>query len=390
MALPITWYLFKRCTQSSDPFSPELNSHSRRYQAIKAVSLVVFGLTLTACYGISAAFHGVKVSGEPLQRLQRLDHIGIYLLIAGTYTPVAWGLMRGSWWWGTLTTVWTVALVCAARVWCGGMMPIWVSTLTYLAMGWAALFCYFELAQAFSHRTLMPLPLGGIFYSVGAVLNLTKWPALVPGVFAAHEIFHFLVIAGSACHIFFMHQVVIPSPRPPLSRGDLASSNHRPSAPISQGRDDRARPPASFLERNSRQNRKCVLDFLRHSGHQNGPAENATNPAVHPCHHSPVDASQFWERFAMNPRRPVERETSNSSPLQIYLHDINSTPLLSAQEERALAELVAMGDPLARAHGQGESPAGGEYRTRLSRQRFKFRGFDRRGESGADAGCRGI
>ena len=119
--------------------------------------------------------------------------------------------MRGTWWWGTLTTVWTLALVCATRVWCSGVMPIWASTLIYLMMGWGALFCYFELARTYSHRTLSPLPLGGMFYSVGAVLNLARWPVFLPGVFAAHELFHLFVIAGSACHVFFMIKVVVPA-----------------------------------------------------------------------------------------------------------------------------------------------------------------------------------
>ena len=111
-------------------------------------------------------------------------------------------------------------------------MPMWVSTLTYLIMGWGALFCYFELARTHSHRTLLPLPLGGIFYSVGAVLNLARWPALFPGVFAAHELFHFLVIAGSACHIFFMIDVVIPSPEPAaaLERTKPPRSSLEPTA----------------------------------------------------------------------------------------------------------------------------------------------------------------
>jgi hemolysin III len=164
------------------------------------------------CYGVSAAFHGMRLSGDALYRLQRLDHVGIYLLIAGTYTPVAWALMRRSWSRGTLTTVWTVALLCAFRVWRGGVMPNWLSTPVYLAMGWGALFCYFELAKTYSHSTLLPLPLGGVFYSVGAVFNLMRWPVILPGVFGAHELLHFLVIAGSSCHIFFMVKVVVPSP----------------------------------------------------------------------------------------------------------------------------------------------------------------------------------
>jgi len=214
LALPVTWALWKKCAGTNNCGNPGQASRSLPYQGMKALCLLVFGISLILCYGMSAVFHAVQLSGEPLVRLQRLDHMGIYLLIAGTYTPVAWSLMRGSWWWGTLTTVWTVAFICAARVWCGSVMPMWVSTLTYLAMGWGALFCYFELAKTYSHRTLLPLPLGGMFYSVGAVLNLAKWPALFPGVFAAHELFHFFVIAGSACHIFFMHDVVVPSPEP--------------------------------------------------------------------------------------------------------------------------------------------------------------------------------
>jgi hemolysin III len=185
-----------------------------RHHQLKALSLLIFGICLTFCYTASALFHAVPFHGEPLSWLQRLDHIGIYLLIAGTYTPVAWALLRGTWLWGTLTTVWTIASVCAARVWCGGVFPIWVSTLIYLAMGWGSLVCYRELARTYSHRALLPMPLGGVFYSVGAVFNLARWPVLSPGVFAAHELFHFFVIAGSACHIFFMLTVVVPAPGP--------------------------------------------------------------------------------------------------------------------------------------------------------------------------------
>ena len=86
-------------------------------------------------------------------------------------------------------------------------------------MGWGSLFCYRELARTYSHRTLLPLPLGGIFYSVGAVINLAEVAgASAPGVFASHELFHLFVIAGSACHVYFMLQVVIPAPWPRPSR----------------------------------------------------------------------------------------------------------------------------------------------------------------------------
>jgi hemolysin III len=236
LALPVTWVLWKRCRELGNPEGQEPQWSSSHFQRIKALCMLIFGITLIICYGVSAAFHGVRLSDEALYRLQRLDHVGIYLLIAGTYTPVAWALMRGSWSWGTLTTVWTVALLCSFRVWRGGVMPIWVSTPVYLTLGWGALFCYFELAKTYSHSTLLPLPLGGVFYSIGAVLNLMRWPVLLPGVFGAHELLHFLVIAGSTCHIFFMVKVVVPSPasaRLPVrvnpSRPDLRAHHDRAS-----------------------------------------------------------------------------------------------------------------------------------------------------------------
>ena len=237
LALPVTWFLWKRCLAAHDGCDMKSLPSRARYQRIKAICLVVFGLTLTLCYGTSAAFHGARVSGEPLTTLERLDHVGIYLLIAGTYTPIAWGLMRGPWLWGTLTAAWTTALVCATRVWCGSMLPMWLSTSTYLIMGWGALFCYNELARTHSHRKLLLLPLGGLFYSVGAAINLLHWPAPVPGVFAAHETFHFFVIAGTTCHVLFMLGVVIPSPEPAslAIRADLRQlSGWRPLSLLAQ------------------------------------------------------------------------------------------------------------------------------------------------------------
>jgi hemolysin III len=226
VAVPVAWILYKRCEGvSSDVGSCARPRNRNRYQRVKAFCVLVFGVTLTACYGLSALFHSARLTPEPLRCLQRLDHIGIFLLIAGTYTPIAWSLMRGSWLWGTLSTVWTTALICSGRVWYGGLMPVWASTLIYLAMGWGALFCYFELARRHSHGTLLPLPLGGVFYSIGALINLAHWPVLVPSILAAHELFHFFVIAGSACHVFFMLRVVVPAQQASLS-----------SAPSKRGR----------------------------------------------------------------------------------------------------------------------------------------------------------
>ena len=219
LALPLTWAFWRRCADRAGSGSDgdrrdRLGTTGTPYQRGKVITLLIFGLSLVICYGNSTIYHAVWLSGPPLNRLRRLDHVGIYLLIAGTYTPAAWSLMRNGWRQGTLATVWCLAGFCAARVWFGGILPTWMSTLIYLTLGWGVLFCYRELARGLSHRTLLPLPLGGAFYSVGALINLTNWPVLQPGVFGSHELFHFFVIAGSTCHAYFMYRIVIPARQP--------------------------------------------------------------------------------------------------------------------------------------------------------------------------------
>jgi hemolysin III len=227
LAMPLTLLLWRQCLEQRekrfvDSSKAEVScvlpldrqSVSGLYERGKRLSLLIFGISLIICYGSSALYHGAWLSGEALNRLRRLDHVGIFLLIAGTYTPGTWALMSGNWRRGTLACVWSAAVLCSARVWLGGVLPVWMSTAIYLAMGWGVLFCYRELARNHGHRRLFPLPLGGIFYSVGAAINLECWPVLSPGVFGSHELFHFFVLAGTACHVYFMLRVVIPAEPP--------------------------------------------------------------------------------------------------------------------------------------------------------------------------------
>jgi hemolysin III len=217
LAFPLTWVFWRRCNRwpGSDQGRSSLAiNRACHYEQGKFVALLIFGLSLIFCYGASALYHSVLFSGDRLNRFRRLDHVGIYILIAGTYTPGVWALFRRGWRQGTLASIWSFAILCAGRVWFGGILPPWVSTIIYLTMGWGVLICYRELARNLSHRTLLALPLGGVFYSAGALINLMNWPVLKPGVVGSHELFHFLVIAGSACHVSFMLRVVVPARQP--------------------------------------------------------------------------------------------------------------------------------------------------------------------------------
>lgn len=203
---------------------------SRDARTGNRLSLMVFGLSLIFCYAASALFHGLRLTGERLDVFDRLDRIGIFFLIAGTYTPLAWTLMRGWWRWSILGTAWTVALTASIMLAIGGPFPPLLNTSLYLAMGWGAVACYAELARVVPPHALRLLVVGGVFYTVGAVLNVLHWPVLWPGVFGVHSLFHLFVIAGSVSHYWLMLRVVVPFRLESGADSIVPSGTTRPAA----------------------------------------------------------------------------------------------------------------------------------------------------------------
>jgi hemolysin III len=176
----------------------------------KRLALLVYGLSLTFCYLASSLYHSVQLPTARIAGFARLDGVGIFVLIAGSYTPLAWCLMRGQWRRWTLAVVWTVTAMAIILIATGRHFSPVLSTCVYLAMGWGVVFCYSEIVRIVPHRFLLPIVVGGVFYSVGAVLNLLRWPSLYPGVFGFHELFHLFVLAGSLAHYWFVLKVVVP------------------------------------------------------------------------------------------------------------------------------------------------------------------------------------
>ncbi len=198
----------------------------------KRVSLVVFGLTLTACFAGSTLYHGVRGSDGQIAFFALMDYVGIYLLIAGTYTPIAWNMMSGRWRLIVLTVAWLSALAGIALQLCCHALPPELRTGLYLGLGWGALFCYLDIARKLSHRAMRPFLAGGVFYSVGAVLNLLHRPVLWPGVFEAHELFHLFVMAGSLSHFWFILTAVAtfdPADPPRRTTSALPEASHVPT-----------------------------------------------------------------------------------------------------------------------------------------------------------------
>jgi hemolysin III len=176
----------------------------------KQWSFLVYGLGLVGCSAASTLYHGVRAADDRIRMFALIDYMGIYTLIAGSYTAIVWNVLSGSWRRGILMVVWLWAVAGSAHRLLFDTSPVWVSTAMYLAMGWGAVLCYFEVARRVSHRNLLPIVVGGVLYSLGAVINLLHQPVLWPGVFQAHELFHIFVVAGSLAHYWFMLTVIAP------------------------------------------------------------------------------------------------------------------------------------------------------------------------------------
>ena len=176
----------------------------------RAVAVGIYGCSLVALYAASALYHLLPVSEEAIARLRRLDHMMIFVLIAGTYTPVCLLALSGGWRWGLLGLVWALAL-------CGilsKLRPIgsrpWPTVALYLGLGWMALIAAPALLQALPAGGLAWIVAGGLIYSAGAVVYAVKRPNPLPGAFGFHELWHLFVIAGSACHFWAVVHYIAP------------------------------------------------------------------------------------------------------------------------------------------------------------------------------------
>lgn len=174
--------------------------------------VVIYGATLVLLFLASAAYHLIKTSPARELWLRRLDHTAIFLLIAGTYTPVCLTVLTGAWRWGMFITVWSLAAIGIAFKLFFIKAPRWVSVIIYVAMGWLGVIGMTQLLQALPWAAVGWLLLGGLLYTGGAVIYGLKRPNFVPGVFGFHEIWHLFVTAASAAHYVFMVGYVLPFP----------------------------------------------------------------------------------------------------------------------------------------------------------------------------------
>ena len=186
-----------------------------RGDRVRQWSVACFGLSMTLLYGASALYHAVRL-GEPyLEYLRRLDHSAIYVLIAGTYTPICAVLLQGRLRSGLLIMIWSLAAAGIACKWLFSEPPHSVTVGLYVAMGWTGLIPAYQLVKAVGLQGMAWGLLGGILYTTGAVCEAVRWPVVWPHVIGYHEVFHVFDMGGTLVHVFFVIRYIVPFQRLP-------------------------------------------------------------------------------------------------------------------------------------------------------------------------------
>lgn len=171
--------------------------------AINVVGVTIFGISLVLMYTASSFYHGVK-SPKWKRRLRQIDHLNIFILIAGTYTPIALISLNGPYGWVIFSILWGVALVgLFYKLFFFG--DGWLSSALYVIMGWVALGFVVQIVSALPSACLMWIVLGGILYTSGVIFYMVD-----EKIEYCHLIWHLFVLAGSIAHFFAIYLYIAP------------------------------------------------------------------------------------------------------------------------------------------------------------------------------------
>jgi hemolysin III len=175
-----------------------------------SVAAAVYAVSVAALFGVSALYHRVTWTGSARRRMRRLDHAMIFLLIAGTYTPVGLLVLKGTLASVVLAVVWGGALagIVLEVAWAGA--PRWLGGVVYLALGWVAVVAMPQLFARLGVAGGLLIVAGGLVYSAGAAVYARRRPDPVPAIFGYHEVFHLLVIVGVAAHFLAISLFAVP------------------------------------------------------------------------------------------------------------------------------------------------------------------------------------
>ena len=194
--------------------SPLLIKAARQPSKIHLISLVVFALSMILLYTASTLYHTFGKTVKVQRRLKKFDHMAIYVLIAGTYTPICLIVLGGATGLMLLFLIWSLAIlgIIVTGIWVH--CPKWFSAVVYIAMGWTCVLAFTQLINSLSSAAFQWLLAGGIIYTIGGIIYALKLPIFNDRhkYFGSHEIFHLFVMGGSLCHFILMYQYIAVMP----------------------------------------------------------------------------------------------------------------------------------------------------------------------------------
>lgn len=171
------------------------------------ISLAIFIVSMILLYGASTLYHSVKCSEKVTKRLRKLDHAMIFVLIAGSYTPICVIVLKPAVGLPLLALVWSIALAGIILKLCWINAPAWLSSAIYIIMGWACVLAFSPIMNGLVKPAFYWLLTGGIIYTIGGIIHALKLPIFNAKHknFGSHEIFHLFVMLGSFCHFIVMY-----------------------------------------------------------------------------------------------------------------------------------------------------------------------------------------
>ncbi len=194
--------------------TPLLIKATKDPDRIHLISLSIFIVSMILLYGASTIYHSLDLSERMNRILRKIDHMMIFVLIAGTYTPVCLVVLNNRTGRLLCALVWSIALagILIKAFWI--TCPKWFSSLLYIGMGWVCVLAFTQIVNALSPAAFGWLLAGGIIYTIGGIIYALKLPvfnSLHPS-FGSHEIFHLFVMGGSICHFVLMYVFVAGMP----------------------------------------------------------------------------------------------------------------------------------------------------------------------------------
>ena len=182
-----------------------------RNSLVKTVALSVYGASLILLFATSAAYHWVKTEPKTIAKLRKLDHAAIFLLIAGTYTPFCAIMFKGFWRWGILAIVWSLAVVGIIVKMFMMNASRWFTAGIYVLMGWLSILSVKEMLRMLPAGALIGIGIGGVIYTFGAAVYITKKLDFFPDQFGFHAVWHIFVILGALAHFISIAVYIAPA-----------------------------------------------------------------------------------------------------------------------------------------------------------------------------------